>query len=56
MKKFYFLMLALFAAISASAATMYFENTKSWTPVNMYSWTDSNNNAAWPGAPLTDTT
>lgn len=56
MKKFYFLMLALFAAISASAATMYFENTKNWTSVDMYSWTDSNNNAAWPGVTLTETT
>ncbi|MDE5551808.1 MAG: starch-binding protein [Muribaculaceae bacterium] len=39
----------------ANAATVYFENTKDWSPVNVYSWTGEEKNAEWPGVEVSET-
>ncbi len=42
-------------AMTADAATVYFENSSNWATVNMYSWTGGSNNHAWPGEEMTET-
>lgn len=54
MKKFYVLMLAMLACVTANAARVFFDNTAAWTQPHYYTWTDgSDPQAAWPGTELT---
>ena len=58
MKKFTFLLVALFVAMTAFAATetVYFVNANNWTgTINAYAWTSASN-AAWPGVAITKET
>ena len=53
--KFFFVLMALIAAIPAQAKIVFYKNTNNWDKVNAHIWYGTNTSATdWPGKPMTN--
>lgn len=55
MKKLYFFLMAMLVAVTANAATVYFQNSDNWATVAFYCWGGAGASAKWPGDVVTTT-
>lgn len=53
--KFFFVLMALIAAIPAQAKIVFYKNTNNWDKVNAHIWEGTNTaSTKWPGYAMTD--